>query len=520
MRASKPEVHGFGFLCEMLSVRVTDLADHHVDDIETRYEFLEEIGQGASSQVYLARRRESTPSSPGGAHSPVIDFAREVAIKVFDTEELDDDDVFEAVKTEVEVLRRVRHPYIVRLVEVICDASSFAVVSEALTGGDMHARLTEEGALTEDGASEVFARVVLAVEHLHSVGIAHRDLKAENLVALSMDAEFENAYKLVNLGSAFQQPPSSVGTSPMRMTGLATSASYCAPEVARSAGYGDVEGTGAAYGAEADLWSLGVLLFVMLSRRMPFALDPTSVDDEDEEGDDEDEGMEAQILERVAAGSFIFAPVAAWRSVSADAKDLIRRLLTIEPTRRLSWEGVRRHPWCAQPIATCEATLAMERGALATPPIALPETPTTTRTPLSREGSSEGSVLRRRSSLGKEQAEAAMAAAAAASAAPPTPTERLSSTAGTPAALLFAPAHEPATRISAVAVVVGGCTMAKDWSEHASYRRASAAATAAGRLHAILERRRVNAVENAVEHHHVVENADENAVSYGDSYDS
>jgi homoaconitase/3-isopropylmalate dehydratase large subunit len=55
----------------------------------------------------------------------------------------------------------------------------------------------------------------------------------------------------------------------------------------------------------------------------------------------------------------------------------------------------------------------MERGALATPPIALPETPTTTRTPLSREGSSEGSVLRRRSSLGKEQAEAAMAAAAA-----------------------------------------------------------------------------------------------------------
>jgi len=506
---------GIGVLVEMLPVRVTDLADHHVDDIETRYEFLEEIGQGASSQVYLARRR-STPSSPGGAHSPVIDFAREVAIKVFDTEELDDDDVFEAVKTEVEVLRRVRHPYIVRLVEVICDASSFAVVSEALTGGDMHARLTEEGALTEDGASEVFARVVLAVEHLHSVGIAHRDLKAENLVALSMDAEFENAYKLVDLGSAFQQPPSSVGTSPMRMTGLATSASYCAPEVARSAGYGDVEGTGAAYGAEADLWSLGVLLFVMLSRRLPFALDPTSVDDEDEEGDDEDEGMEAQILERVAAGSFIFAPVAAWRSVSADAKDLIRRLLTIEPTRRLSWEGVRRHPWCAQPIATCEATLAMERGALATPPIALPETPTTTRTPLSREGSSEGSVLRRRSSLGKEQAEAAMAAAAAASAAPPTPTERLSSTAGTPAALLFAPAHEPATSMSAVAVVVGGCTMAKDWSEHASYRRASAAATAAGRLHAILERRRVHAVER----HYAVENAVENAVSYGDSYDS
>ena len=79
----------------MLRRRVTDLADHHVDDIETRYEFLEELGKGASSQVYLARRRESTPSSPGGANLPVIDL-REVAIKVFDTEELDDDDVFEA----------------------------------------------------------------------------------------------------------------------------------------------------------------------------------------------------------------------------------------------------------------------------------------------------------------------------------------------------------------------------------------------------------------------------------------
>ena len=162
----------------------------------------------------------------------------------------------------------------------------------------------------------------------------------------------------------------------------------------------------------------------------------------------------------------------------------------------------------------CEATLATEHGSLATPPIALLETPTTTRRPLSREGSSESSILRRRSSLGKEQAVAVMAAAAAPSAAPPTPTERrterLSSTADTPVALLFAPSHAPATWTSVEAVVVGGCTMAKDWSEHASYRRASAAATAAGRLHAILERRRVKTVKNAVE----------NIVSYGDSYDS
>ncbi len=442
----------------MLPTRVTDLVDHPVDDIETRYEFLDELGEGTSSVVYLARRRTPTPSSLGAASSPpsVVDCSREVAIKVFDTEALADEDVFEAVQTEVEVLRRAKHPYIVGLVEVICDASSFAVVTEALTGGDLHARLAEEGALTEDGAREVLARVVLAVEHLHLIGIVHRDLKAENLVALSMDAEFEDAYKLVDFGSAFQQPASSGHGSPMRMAGLFATAAYCAPEVARSAGYGDVQGTGAAYGAEVDLWSLGVLLFVMLSRRLPFDAAPVGhgpAAEDDEHGEDrgeedEDEmaaeAREAQLLARVASGCFDFAPVAAWRSVSADAKDLIRRLLTLEPSRRLSWDGVRRHPWCAPAIAACEAALALEPSALGTPPRSPSEGRVATRSPLSREGSvgvvaavpdseaplSEGtkerpeSSRRRRSSASSSSLAieaAATAAAAATTAAAPEP---------------------------------------------------------------------------------------------------
>lgn len=306
-------------------VRVAALADSVVDDIETRYEFIEELGSGATSAVYLATRADI----PGGV---------EVALKAFDRARLEEDDVFSVVESEVHALRTLQpHPNIITLVEVSCDEQSLCVVQEALRGGELFELLQSEGALSEEAARPLFAQVVLAVQHMHNHGICHRDLKAENVV---LDAAQTTA-KVIDFGS------SSLFDDGLR--GLVATAHYVAPEVVHSVGYDDVAGTDVPYTEGCDLWSLGCLLYVMLSRRLPFASEP-SVDDNG--------NAEAAVLRRVASGKPVsFEPEATWSTVSPAAKDVIRELLTPDPTRRMSLQELKSHEWCADAVRDCESRL-------------------------------------------------------------------------------------------------------------------------------------------------------------------
>jgi len=293
---------------------VDALLDETLDDLEGRYEFIDELGKGASSAVYLARDR-------------MTDI--EVAIKVIDLQMLEEDAVLTAVRAEVDLLRHVEHPCIVGLVEVVRDASSLAVVTNALTGGDLFSQV-DDGAMTEAAAQDVFAQVALALEHLHAAGYAHRDVKAENICSVAEEAE---AIKLIDFGSAAKGA---------QMTGLVATAAYCAPEVLTSVGFGDVAGNGAPYGPACDLWSLGVLLYFLLSRRLPFA------------GADE-----AALLAQVAVGHYEFAPAPAWRGISDSAKSLISRLMTVDPKLRADWAEVRAHSWCCRAIREWERALIL-----------------------------------------------------------------------------------------------------------------------------------------------------------------
>ena len=145
----------------------------------------------------------------------------------------------------------------------------------------------------------------LALEHIHALGYAHRDLKAENVVFA--DETMEHV-KLLDFGS-------SAAITPDGLRGLVATAHYCAPEVARAAGYAVAADAcdDAPYTQACDLWSLGCLLYLMLSRRLPFAATKDAGDD-----DDDDEA----VLRRVAAAHFEFRPAAAWRTVSSEAHDL------------------------------------------------------------------------------------------------------------------------------------------------------------------------------------------------------
>lgn len=329
----------FGKAARERKQQLAALTDVSVSDIEKRYEFQEEAGTGTSSAVFLAADRQSMALSPSKSS-----LWKMVAVKVFHRKALlsSKSGALEVVRNEVELLRtRVRHPCVVRLVETITDTKSFGIVLEALQGGDLFSWLSK-AALPEHAAKSVFANAALAVEHLHAQGIVHRDIKAENFVAESRNSTF---FKLVDFGSCAEIAGG--------VHGMASTAHYCAPEVLHSAGFHDatggtvVAGSGAAYGASCDVWSLGVLLFFMLTRKLPFG--------STKDGD-------TAVLRLVAAAAHPIgferaATAKAWKALSVDARALIETMVKVEAAARPSWADIKVHTWAKQAIAEREATI-------------------------------------------------------------------------------------------------------------------------------------------------------------------
>jgi serine/threonine protein kinase len=313
-----------------------------IDNIEERYEFVDELGDGSSSQVYLA---STAPHEVPG---------REVAIKVLDVNALlNDSEQLDAVRAETQLLRALRHPHIVHFFETCRDGSSFAVVTEALTGGDLFQRLKENGAPLREGVARgIFAQVCNALEHLHRCGYAHRDIKAENVVCVDGKKQ-RDAVKLIDFGSSAPTRDKNGVTVPL--TGLHATAHYCAPEVAASSGgLRGVNATGRPYDERCDMYSLGVLLYFLLSRKLPFAAPSARpVGRAPSDGAEDEDGL----LRRVAEGNYAFEPPLVWERVSVEAKDLIAKLMTKRPEHRLDWKGVHSHPWCTSAVQECEAAV-------------------------------------------------------------------------------------------------------------------------------------------------------------------
>uniref|UniRef100_A0A4W5Q784 Ribosomal protein S6 kinase, polypeptide 5 n=1 Tax=Hucho hucho TaxID=62062 RepID=A0A4W5Q784_9TELE len=160
-------------------------------------------------------------------------------------------------------------------------------------------------------------RLVSAVSHMHDVGVVHRDLKPENLLFTD---ESENAeIKIIDFGFARLKPPDNQ----LLKTPCFTLA-YAAPEILKYDGYDE----------SCDLWSLGVILYTMLSGQVPFQCQGKSLGRTSAE----------EIMKKIKQGDFSFEGEA-WRSVSQQAKDLIQELLTVDPDKRIKMCGLRYHAW-------------------------------------------------------------------------------------------------------------------------------------------------------------------------------
>ncbi|CAD5210338.1 unnamed protein product [Bursaphelenchus xylophilus] len=247
-------------------------------------------------------------------------------------------------RREVRILETVNpHPNIVNFVEVLEDYLHFYIVLELLTGGELLHRLKNMNAFTECEASKFMSQLVAAVSHLHSKFVVHRDLKPENILFES-DAP-DAQIKLIDFGFARLLPNTYESLSTPCFT-----LAYAAPEVI------EVEDELPQYNQQCDLWSLGVIMFTMLSGKVPFHAKTTAESAND-------------IIARIRSAEFSFDDPS-FDSVSNMAKDLITGLLTIDPKKRVTLAELCRHPW----INMHKKTNALSEAKQLTTPTLLPKT--------------------------------------------------------------------------------------------------------------------------------------------------
>ncbi|XP_058110586.1 CBL-interacting protein kinase 18-like [Magnolia sinica] len=255
-----------------------------------RYELGRLLGQGTFAKVYYARN---------------IETGQSVAIKVIDKEKVLKVGMIDQIKREISVMRLVRHPNVVQLYEVMATKAKIYFVMEYVKGGELFNKVAK-GKLKEDVARKYIQQLISAVDYCHSRGVYHRDLKPENLL---LD-ENENL-KVSDFGlSALAECKRQDG---LLHTTCGTPA-YVAPEVINRKGYD---------GAKADIWSCGVILFVLLAGYLPF----------------QDSNL-MELYRKIGKAEFKFPN---W--FSSDVRRLLLRILDPNPSTRISISKIMESSW-------------------------------------------------------------------------------------------------------------------------------------------------------------------------------
>lgn len=270
--------------------------------IDSLYEMKETLGQGTFAKVKRGTERTT---------------GKDFAIKIINKENVDQRD---NIMTEITILKNVSNGNIMKLHHVFESKHKIYLVTELLEGGELFDLIVKRGNLTEVETSKIMRKVVQAVVYLHAKNICHRDLKPENILfAAKGDID---SVRVTDFGL------SKIANSHNLKTACGTP-SYVAPEVL----------TGKQYGFEVDMWSCGVILYVLLCGFPPFYAD-----------------NDPQLYELIQSGSYSF-PSPYWDDISDNAKDLIRRLLVVDPSKRMTPVQFLLHPFI-----TNHRSLSFNRG--------------------------------------------------------------------------------------------------------------------------------------------------------------
>ncbi|CAG9560208.1 unnamed protein product [Danaus chrysippus] len=231
------------------------------------------------------------------------------------------------------------HPNIIQLIEFFEDTDKFYLVFEKINGGQLLSRIQEHQYFSEPQAAEIVREIANALHFLHGKGVAHRDLKPENILCVHRDSLCPVKICDFDLGSgiSFTSSLASPLATPQLMTPVG-SAEFMAPEVVSL-----FAGSAAThYDKRCDLWSLGVIAYILLCGYPPFRADCGS--DCGWERGDNCRACQDLLFTSIQEGRYTF-PEEEWAHISSEAKELIAQLLVREASHRLSAERVLQHPW-------------------------------------------------------------------------------------------------------------------------------------------------------------------------------
>ncbi|KAK4752859.1 hypothetical protein SAY87_021657 [Trapa incisa] len=226
-----------------------------------------------------------------------------VAIKILNRRKIKSMEMEEKVRREIKILRLFMHPHIIRLYEVIETPSDIYVVMEYVKSGELFDYIVEKGRLQEDEARNFFQQIISGVEYCHRNMVVHRDLKPENLL---LDSKCN--VKIADFGlSNIMRDGHFLKTS-------CGSPNYAAPEVISGKLYA---------GPEVDVWSCGVILYALLCGTLPF----------------DDENI-PNLFKKIKCGIYTLPS-----HLSPGSRDLIPRMLIVDPMKRITIPEIRQHPW-------------------------------------------------------------------------------------------------------------------------------------------------------------------------------
>jgi calcium-dependent protein kinase len=281
----KPSVYHFPTFCKILK-SVSE------EDIRSVYTFEKRLGFGrfgVVNQIYLNK-----------------DPDKKFAVKSINIQSIMPE--LKLIENELDILMQVDHPNIIQYHETYNDGKFLHIVMELCTGGELFDRIIKQGKFSEAEAAKIMEKILSAISYLHNLGICHRDLKPENFIFSnpSPDAEI----KIIDFGLSIK------AVKEVQMKDVVGTPFYVAPEVL----VGE-------YTNACDIWSVGVILYIMLSGKPPFTGETSS-----------------EVLSKVS-NSPVYFPEKNWHGISNRAKDLIEHMLQKVPSARYTAKQCLDHKW-------------------------------------------------------------------------------------------------------------------------------------------------------------------------------